>query len=222
MTRCRSCIYVIRKCFALAGESKIRKTRLAKGAAMTPTTGALDPQAQLQADGYSVLRGAVPPEAVDAALRHVHLDVVRRGLPVDSVGLWLRDAHWLPHLKWDEPIVALAGYLPPELREGELCDPQIVLQPPDDCPDDPLVAHVDREPGWAQGRRYRRIVGVALSPSRASNGGLVVWPPDGEPEPVELAPGDVVVMDPRLPHSSGYNREGAIRYAVYFRFLEAR
>jgi hypothetical protein len=27
-------------------------------------------------------------------------------------------------------------------------------------------------------------------------------------------------MHPKLPHSSGLNREGAIRYAVYLRFLE--
>jgi hypothetical protein len=27
-------------------------------------------------------------------------------------------------------------------------------------------------------------------------------------------------MDPRLPHASGYNRTGGIRYCVYFRFLE--
>ena len=26
-------------------------------------------------------------------------------------------------------------------------------------------------------------------------------------------------MHPELPHASGYNREGAIRYAAYFRFL---
>jgi ectoine hydroxylase-related dioxygenase (phytanoyl-CoA dioxygenase family) len=37
---------------------------------------------------------------------------------------------------------------------------------------------------------------------------------------LELEPGDVVVMHPQLPHASGLNREGAIRYAVYFRFLQ--
>ena len=31
---------------------------------------------------------------------------------------------------------------------------------------------------------------------------------------------DVIVMHPKLPHSSGLNREGRIRYAVYFRYLE--
>ena len=48
----------------------------------------------------------------------------------------------------------------------------------------------------------------------------MVWPLDGgDPVGVELGPGDVVVMDPTLPHTSGLNREGAIRYAAYFRFL---
>jgi hypothetical protein len=30
----------------------------------------------------------------------------------------------------------------------------------------------------------------------------------------------VLVMDPRLPHASGYNRTGGIRYCAYFRYLE--
>jgi hypothetical protein len=173
--------------------------------------------------GVRVLRGAVPPERVDGALRHVHLDIVRRGLPPDDLATWLWNAHWFPHLKWDDEILALLEALPEELRTGELCDPQILLQLPDDCDDAPLESHVDQEPEWAAGRRYLRIVGVALSPGRLTNGGLVIWPLDGsEPRPLEVEAGDVVVMDPALPHSSGFNREGAIRYAVYFRFLEPR
>ena len=54
-----------------------------------------------------------------------------------------------------------------------------------------------------------------------SNGGLWVWPFDATgPAPVELQPGDALVMHPELPHASGLNRQGAMRYAVYFRFLE--
>jgi hypothetical protein len=170
--------------------------------------------------GYDVLRAAVPREAVDRALRHVHLDLVRNGAGADRLGEWLWSAHWFPHLKWDPEIVGLLEHLPEEVRDGELCDPQILLQPPDDCADVELTSHVDQEPEWANGRPYLRIVGVALSPNRRTNGGLVVWPLDGgEPEPVELDPGDVVVMDPALPHTSGLNREGPIRYAAYFRFL---
>jgi hypothetical protein len=176
---------------------------------------------RLARDGYVVLRGAVPPDAVDRALRHLHLDVVRNGLPAETLGAWLWSAHWFPHLKWDEPIVALAGHLPEELREGEACDPQILLQPPDDCEDMPIEAHVDEEPDWAGGRSYARIVGVALSAARRESGNLVVWPfGGGEPEALEVEPGDVIVMHPKLPHSSGLNREGRIRYAVYFRYLE--
>jgi hypothetical protein len=171
--------------------------------------------------GYEILRGAVAPEAVDRVLRHIHLDLVRNGAPAETIGNWIWATHWFPHLKWDDEVLALLEELPPELRDGELCDPQLLVQPPDDCDDVELVPHVDREPDWAQGRPYARIVGIALSPNRASNGGLVVWPLDGgEPEAVELEPGDAVVMDPQLPHASGLNREGALRYAAYFRFLE--
>jgi hypothetical protein len=170
--------------------------------------------------GYEVLRGTVPQEAVERTLRHLHLDLVRNGAPAETLGRWLWSAHWFPHLKWDDEVVGLLEHVPEELRSGELCDPQLLLQPPDDCEDVQLSPHVDREPDWADGRCYVRILGVALTPNRRANGGLLVWPLDGgDPVPVELEPGDVVVMDPTLPHTSGLNREGAIRYAAYFRFL---
>ena len=171
--------------------------------------------------GYEVLREAVPGEAVERVLRHIHLDIVRRGLPPEWVADWIWSAHWFPHLRWDPEVLELLEHLPERLRDGQLCDPQILLHPPDDAEEQPLTPHTDREPEWAQGRPYRRIVGVALSHASAANGGLVVWPfGSDEPQALELAPGDAVVMHPELPHTSGLNRRGAIRYAVYFRFLE--
>jgi hypothetical protein len=171
--------------------------------------------------GYGVLREAVPQEAVEEALRRIHLDLVERGLPAETLGAWLWSTHWFPHLRWDPAVVGLAWHLPEELREGRMCDPQIVLQPPDEAVDGPITPHVDQEPEWSNGKPYRTIVGIALSRAHRENGGLLVWPFDTEePEAVELEPGDAVVMHPRLPHSSGLNRTGSIRYAVYFRFLE--
>ena len=170
--------------------------------------------------GYEILRGAVPPEGVDRVLRRLHLDVVRNGMSAEDVGSWIWAAHWFPHLKWDGEILSVLEYLPERLRSGEQCDPQILVQPPDEAEEVELVPHVDTVPEWADGRPYLRIVGVALSPAYERNGGLLVWPFDGEgPVALTLEPGDVVVMDPQLPHTSGLNREGAMRYAVYFRFL---
>ena len=187
------------------------------------SAGTAERQDELATRGYCVLRGIVPRDAVEDALRMLHLDLVRRGAPAEELGQWLWSVHWFPHLNWEPQIAGLAGWLPPELRDGELCDPQILLQPPDDCDDQDLVPHVDREPDWADGRRFLRIVGIALSPATAANGGLRVWPLDGEPpHPLQLDAGDAVVMHPDLPHSSGLNRRGAIRYAVYLRFLEPR
>jgi ectoine hydroxylase-related dioxygenase (phytanoyl-CoA dioxygenase family) len=170
--------------------------------------------------GYEVLRGVVPEAARDAVLRHIHRDVVSRGLPPERLNEWLWSTHWFPHLKWDPQVLALLQHVPEPLRDGELCDPQILLQMPDEGDEIELTSHVDRVPDWAGGRRYVRIVGVALTPCDRRTGGLVVWPLDGGAcEPVDLEPGDVLVMDPRLPHSSGYNHTGGIRYCVYFRFL---
>jgi hypothetical protein len=171
--------------------------------------------------GFTVLRNRVPRDAVEGALRHIHLDLIQRGLDAETMGKWLWSSHWFPHLKWDEPISRLATFLPDEVRDGEQCDPQIVVQPPDDCEDVELTSHIDELPTWAEGRPYRSIAGVALSPSRPSNGGLWVWPfGQSEATPVDLDPGDVLLMHPQLPHASGLNREGGLRYAVYFRFLE--
>jgi hypothetical protein len=176
---------------------------------------------ELNDRGFAVLRKQVPQDALDRALRHIHLDIAERGLPPEELSSWLWSAHWFPHLKWNEEIVALLEHLPPELRDGELCDPQIVLQLPDAADEITLESHTDQEPDWADGRHYRRIVGVALGPNRSTNGGLQVWPLDGgDPVPVELDAGDVVVMSPSLPHTSGLNREGGIRYAAYFRYLD--
>jgi hypothetical protein len=171
--------------------------------------------------GYRVLRGVVPPEGVDRALRRIHLDLVRNGLTAEALGEWLWSAHWFPHLKWDPEIVALVDHLPDELRDGRLCDPQILLHPPDAGADQPLTPHVDQEPEWAGGKNYLRVVGFPLTRSDFRNGGLVVWPfGSSEPEALELEPGDVLVMDPQLPHTSALNRTGTIRYAVYFRYLD--
>jgi hypothetical protein len=203
---CQSCIYV--------NPAVSRRAARATGQVLTASA--------TRDAGFEILRGVVPLAAVDRLLRHVHLDIVREGLPQVSLSEWLWNAHWFPHLKWDDEVVALVEHLPPELRKGDLCDPQILLQMPDESEDVELVPHVDQIPDWADGRSYTRIVGVALTRNEPVNGGVHVWPLDGRPaQPVELDPGDVLVMDPLLPHASGLNRTGGIRYAVYFRFLQA-
>ncbi len=171
--------------------------------------------------GYSVVCGAVPQAAVDRVLRHLHRDIATNGLPQEWLSDWLWSSHWFPHLRWDEEVLALLDELPPALTDGERCDPQIVGQMPDDpAAGVELESHVDRLPDWANGRPYKRILGVALTRNGPENGGLTVWPLDGSrPREVALEPGDVLVMDPQLPHASGLNRTGSIRYCVYFRFL---
>jgi hypothetical protein len=127
--------------------------------------------------------------------------------------------HWFPHLRHRPEILALSETLPGAWQAGSVCDPQILLQFPHTGPEPEITFHVDREPDWAEGRRYLRIVGVPLSSWSANNGGLIVNGSEG-PAPVELEPGDAVMMTPDLEHSGGINRTGALRYGVYFRWLE--
>jgi len=168
---------------------------------------------------FEVARGVVPAERVNDALRLLHLDLLERGASAEELGGWLWGMHWFPHLRQDPAILRLADGLPEAWRTGRFCEPQILLQFPHTGPEPEIRFHLDEEPEWADGRRYVRIVGVPLSPWRADNGGLLVQTADG-PEPVEAEPGDAILMTPDLPHSGGINRTGALRYGIYFRWLE--
>lgn len=169
---------------------------------------------------YQTVRGIIPEAQRDTALRLLHLDLLERGASAQELGAWLWDAHWFPHLKWRPEITALAQALPARWREGDMCDPQILLQFPHQGPVPAITFHVDREPEWARGRQYARIVGIPLSPWRAGNGGLVVEL-EGEPVAIELDPGDAVMMAAATRHSGGINLTGGVRYGVYFRWLSS-
>ena len=168
---------------------------------------------------YRIARGAIPLDRVDAVLRMIHLDLLERGADAETLGSWLWQTHWFPHLKYRDEVIALAETLPEAWRTGSFCDPQILLQFPHVGPEPEIAFHLDQEPEWAEGRRYVRIVGVPLSPWRKENGGLLVQQA-AETVPLEVDPGDAVMMTPDLPHSGGVNHTGAIRYGVYFRYLE--
>ena len=169
---------------------------------------------------YEVVRQAVSRDRVDAALRLLHADMLHRGIDAKELSEWLWGMHWFPHLRFEDEISALAHALPPAWQTGARCEPQILLQFPHVGETEPEISfHLDREPDWADGRRYMRIVGIALSDWTRENGGLIVNTDRG-PEPVDLGTGDAVMMSPDLPHSGGVNRTGAIRYGVYFRFLQ--
>lgn len=184
---------------------------------------------QLDDVGYVVLRGAVEPVAVTAGLRRLNLAIRQHGLSADEIAACSL-ATFFPHLRWEPEIW---GILPPvaaELlgwQEGDQWgDPQILLRFPDEPQEWVFEPHVDTLPEWAPDRTYRGIVGVALTDTSASDGGVCVWPGShrGEPgpmTPVELAAGDALVMHPQLGHTGTLNLGPTIRTAVYFRLLAA-
>jgi hypothetical protein len=176
----------------------------------------------LRRDGFAVLRRIVPRESIDTALRHIHKDVMTRGLPQEWISEWeWQTKNWFPHLRWDDEIVQLSSHLPESLRAGWPCPPQILLGFPDVGERAELTPHVDDPPEWAH-KPYAPICGIALTPANERTGGLVVWPFSHRDEPIhlDLDAGDVVVMDPKLQHAGGFNSTGEIRYAVYFRYVE--
>lgn len=162
-----------------------------------------------------IQRGAIHPASAYNALHLIHTDWLTNGISGETMHEWVQRTDWFPHLKWEPEIVALTRDLPNEWQEGPLCDPQILLQFPHNGDWVPEIEfHTDKEPDWANGRRYQRIVGIALSGWNSRNGGLRF--PLTQPV---LQERDAIMFTPDEPHSGGVNLTGHIRYGVYFRWL---
>jgi hypothetical protein len=160
-------------------------------------------------------RNIVPAEHVDAALRTIWQDLMRRGILPDEIDNYRRSSEWFPWLKPHPTIERLRDSLNHRLGPGKFgSQPQIVFQPPDNH-DGPLQPHIDHD---ENGEPFASIAGVALTAQTERGGGLVWWDDDGNFHAAPPAePGDVLVMDGETPHASGANSSGMPRIAVYFR-----
>lgn len=184
-------------------------------------------QAGLAEDGYAVLRGAVAPARVKAALRVLNLAIRRHGLTADEIAA-CQGATFFPHLRWEPQIW---DALPPRAAEllgwqegDDWGDPQLLLRFPDEEEQWPLTPHVDSPPEWAAAEGYRGIIGVALTTAGAADGTVCVWPGShrGASEERVLVPleaGDALFMHPALEHAGTLNLGPTIRTAVYFRLI---
>lgn len=181
----------------------------------------------LERDGYVVMKGAVADDLVEAALRRLNLEILRCGIRAEEIEEWKYATFW-PTLRAEPEIVALqerVGSILERSEEEIWGEAQILLRFPDEAEEWPLAPHTDTPPEWADDRSYVAIAGVALSRSHERDGCLAVWPgshrrpSDAGVQLVELDPGDLVVMHPRLQHSSTLNHGGSIRYAIYLRLL---
>jgi hypothetical protein len=182
----------------------------------------------LSTHGYTVLRHAVPEQPRLAALRLLNLAIRRHGLTAEEIAA-AQSTTFFPHLRWEPEVWAVLPEQAAEVlgwEEGdEWAEPQLLLRFPDEDVEWPLESHVDSAPPWAEGRRYKGIVGVALTPAGPEDGTPYVWvgshrgQTSSEPVPVPLEAGDAIVMDPRLEHSGSLNRGPSTRFAIYFRLL---
>jgi hypothetical protein len=154
----------------------------------------------------------------ERVLRFMFLDVAQNGLSPREIFCWKKDACWFPLLRDHPDVTALRKALPSALRTGIPCEPQLLWSLPETY-EGQLWTHVDQEPPWANGRKYTRIVGVALTPWTPENGSPELHLPGGRVVVPTLDVGDVLVMRPDLPHTRGINRSGHLRAAAYFRFL---
>lgn len=179
--------------------------------------------------GFVVLPQAVPAPAVAAALRLLNLTIRREGLSAQQIAEW-QHGTFFPHLRWEPEVWGVLPSVAAELmgwqEQDDWAEPQILLRFPDEAQPWPPQPHVDSVPPWSQGRRYRGIVGVALTSGGTDDGVPYVWPcshrgDDASPAPVPLAAGDALFMHPRLGHSGTLNLGPTVRAAVYFRLLTA-
>ena len=176
---------------------------------------------KLETQGYVILRNIIPKDAIDAATRLIYKDLFDYGISSREIVWWRDNACWFPHLRCDFKIMELSDFLPVIYHNNaELCDPQILLAPPANQQSYELTSHIDQPPEWAEGRQYKTIVGVPLTPHNRFDGGVHLWDFRGPEITPSLEPGDVLVMHPRLPHCSAPNLRGGVRMVVYFRFLE--
>jgi hypothetical protein len=182
----------------------------------------------LETDGFLVLPGAVAPAAVRAALRMLNLAIRRHGLSADEIAE-CQSATFFPHLRWEPEVwgvlPAAAGPVLGFVDGDEWAEPQLLLRFPDEDQPWPLRSHVDSAPPWATGRRYKGIVGVALTEVGPDDGAAHVWrgshlgPVEHAPEPVPMAAGDALVMHPAVEHCGSLNLGPNTRFAIYFRLL---
>jgi hypothetical protein len=188
-----------------------------------PTASTLDGSLR-DGQGFIVFRAVVPDDVVDRARRLLNIEIVQRGLTADEISGGAYSA-LSPQLRSEPAVMDVRGCIESVIQprhDETWADAQISLRFPDLAEDRPLTPHVDALPARAADRSHRAIVGVALAPSGACDGSLVVWPRShvGEatdPVRVELAAGDIVVMHPMLQHSSTLNRGGEVCCALYFR-----
>lgn len=188
------------------------------------------PEASLEGDGYVVMPEAVDAAPRDAALRLLNLAIRQRGLTSEEI-LHCQGTTFFPDLR-DDP--AVWGALPPaaaallDMADGDQwAEPQLLLRFPDEHQHWPLQPHIDQVPPWAPTRRYKGIVGVALTGAGAAEGAPCVWPGShrggpadiGQHRAVPLQAGAALVMHPDLQHAGSLNLGGQIRYAIYFRLL---
>jgi ectoine hydroxylase-related dioxygenase (phytanoyl-CoA dioxygenase family) len=182
---------------------------------------------ELEEQGYTVLRQAVEPPAVVAALRRLNLAIRHHGLSTDDI--WTCQlTTFFPHLRWEPQIW---GVLPPQAAEllgwqegDDWGDPQILLRFPDEDQPWTFEPHVDELPPGQEHRSYRGVVGVALTTAGAQDGVAWVWPgshrgESGDMTPVPLDAGDALVMHPQLGHTGTLNLGPTIRTAIYFRLM---
>ena len=177
----------------------------------------------LDRDGYVVLPGAVPGDAVDVVVRRLNMAIRHHGLTADEIAEW-QTTGFFPHLRWEPEVWGVLPPSAPELlgwEEGDQWgDPQLLLRFPDDAGADPPLRH----PSWTADRSYRGIVCVALTTAGPADESAYVWPRShlGEVHartPVPLTAGDALVMLPGLGHTPTLNLGPAVRMAVYFRLV---
>ena len=181
----------------------------------------------LEQDGYVVLREAVEPAAVAAALRRLNLAIRHHGLSPEEIAS-CQQATFFPHLRWEPEIW---GALPPAAAEllgwqqgDEWAEPQILLRFPDEAQPWRYEPHVDALPPGREDRAYLGIVGVSLTTAGPQDGVACVWPGShrgtaGDMTPVPLGAGDALVMHPQLGHTGTLNLGPTIRTALYFRLI---
>lgn len=196
-------------------------------------------------NGGLLVKSAVPLVDVHGALRLINGAFPRHGLRVED-RVRDHDLTYFPDLVAHGALLGLYDSVAP-LAKKLIANPatpsvcQIAIRFPGPTKD--LQPHIDGTINRTYEPHFSLLAAVFLSSAAGQEGALHVWPgshltlvesaraggasgllgtgrippPPGNPEPVQVAPGDVYLAHPLLAHSGGPNLGAHIRYAIFFR-----
>lgn len=81
---------------------------------------------------FEIIPGRKLEKLAETVLRETYLDFAKHGISKREIDIWNKEACWFPDRRTHPSVLELREALPPELRTGVPCEPQILWHLPRD------------------------------------------------------------------------------------------